>query len=116
PFFISWELVGKYPKILQDEVVGEAATQLFADAQAMLRRLIDEKLLKAQAVIGFWPANRSGPDSVTIETEDGQVTLEHLRQQTERNRSGKTSSQSQCISLADYIAPVESGAQDYMGG
>ncbi|GAA3949376.1 methionine synthase [Allohahella marinimesophila] len=117
PFFISWELVGKYPKILEDKVVGEAATQLFKDAQAMLRRIIDEQLLEAKAVIGFWPATRTGPDSVTIDTaEEGDITLEHLRQQTERNRSGKTSSQSQCLSLADYVAPADSGVQDYMGG
>ena len=83
PFFISWELVGKYPKILEDEVVGEAATQLFKDAQAMLSRIIDERLLQAKAVIGFWPAIRTGSDSVTIETSGtDRMTLEHLRQQT----------------------------------
>jgi len=113
PFFISWDLAGKYPDILQDEKVGEAARQLFADAQAMLRRLIDEKLIKARAVIGFWPAARINGDDIEVYTDDerGEVlaTLHHLRQQAEKP-NGKPN-----FSLADFIAPQSSGCQDYIG-
>lgn len=114
PFFISWDLSGKYPKILKDEKVGEAATNLFKDAQAMLKKLIDEKLLKARAVIGFWPANTTQDDEITVYTDDSrssvELTLNHLRQQSDK-AGGLTSR-----SLADFIAPSETGAKDYIGG
>ncbi|MFV1873853.1 MAG: methionine synthase [Oleiphilus sp.] len=114
PFFISWDLAGKYPKILEDEKVGEAATSLFNDAQAMLRKLIDEKLLKAKAVIGFWPANASKDDEVTVYQDDSRsealLTLNHLRQQSDK-AGGLTSH-----SLADFIAPKSSEKPDYIGG
>ena len=112
PFFISWDLAGKYPRILTDEVVGEAATALFHDAQAMLSKLIDEKLIKARAVFGFWPANQVRDDDLEVYGEDGQplATLHHLRQQTIKPQ-GKPN-----LSLADFVAPKESGVTDYMGG
>ncbi|WP_202401760.1 methionine synthase [Pseudomonas oryzihabitans] len=112
PFFISWDLAGKYPRILTDEVVGEAATALFDDAQAMLSKLIDEKLIKARAVFGFWPANQVRDDDLEVYGEDGQplATLHHLRQQTIKPE-GKPN-----LSLADFVAPKETGVTDYMGG
>lgn len=112
PFFISWDLAGKYPRILSDEVVGEAATALFDDAQAMLRKLIDEKLIKARAMFGFWPANQVRDDDLEVYGEDGQplATLHHLRQQTIKPE-GKPN-----LSLADFVAPKETGVTDYMGG
>ncbi|GAC1037435.1 methionine synthase [Pseudomonas sp. No.117] len=112
PFFISWDLAGKYPRILTDEVVGEAATALFHDAQAMLRKLIDEKLIKARAVFGFWPANQVRDDDLEVYGEDGQplATLHHLRQQTIKP-DGKPN-----LSLADFVAPKETGVTDYVGG
>ncbi|QLF94721.1 methionine synthase [Pseudomonas sp. ABC1] len=112
PFFISWDLAGKYPRILDDEVVGEAATALFADAQAMLRKLIDEKLITARALFGFWPANQVNDDDLEVYGEDGQplATLHHLRQQTIKP-DGKPN-----FSLADFVAPKTSGTTDYVGG
>ncbi len=112
PFFISWDLAGKYPRILTDEVVGEAATALFNDAQAMLKKLIDEKLIKARAVFGFWPANQVEHDDLEVYGADGETlaTLHHLRQQTIKP-DGKPN-----LSLADFVAPKDSGVRDYLGG
>jgi 5-methyltetrahydrofolate--homocysteine methyltransferase len=112
PFFISWDLAGKYPRILADEVVGEAATSLFNDAQAMLTKLVDEKLIKARAVFGFWPANQVDEDDIQVYGDNGEAlaTLHHLRQQTVRT-DGKPN-----FSLADFVAPKESGVIDYVGG
>ena len=114
PFFITWELAGKYPAILEDAVVGAQATELFRDAQAMLQRIIDEKLLKASATIGFWPAARSGADDITVFADESRseviATLHHLRQQVEKP-NGKPN-----LSLADFVAPANSKAQDYIGG
>lgn len=114
PFFITWDLVGKYPKILDDETVGETARNLFNDAQVMLRKLIDEKLIQAKAVLGFWPAARTQSDEVSVYTDSNKTeiacTLNHLRQQAEK--PGGQAYQS----LADYIAPASSSTQDYIGG
>ncbi len=112
PFFISWDLAGKYPRILTDEVVGEAATALFADAQAMLKKLIDEKLISARAVFGFWPANQVKDDDIEVYGENGQplATLHHLRQQNIKPDSKPN------LCLADFVAPKESGITDYVGG
>ncbi|HSC83634.1 MAG TPA: vitamin B12 dependent-methionine synthase activation domain-containing protein, partial [Pseudomonas sp.] len=112
PFFISWDLAGKYPRILTDEVVGEAATALFADAQALLKKLIDEKLISARAVFGFWPANQVEHDDIEVYGDDGQplAKLHHLRQQTIKP-DGKPN-----FSLADFVAPKDSGVTDYVGG
>src|SRR5690606_14840210 len=75
PFFHTWELRGSYPRILTDKVVGVEATALFADAQVMLRKLIDEKLLKANGVIGFWPANSVNDDDIELYTDDTRTTV-----------------------------------------
>jgi 5-methyltetrahydrofolate--homocysteine methyltransferase len=113
PFFIAWNLSGRYPQILQDEVVGEAATSLFQDANEMLTKLIDEKLVQARAVIGFWPANRAGSDDIHIyEDETRQqvrAVLSHVRQQTAKV-NGRPN-----LSLADFVAPAKT-QPDYVGG
>ncbi|MBL4869186.1 MAG: methionine synthase [Pseudomonadales bacterium] len=114
PFFLTWELAGKYPNILDDKVVGEEATKLFRDAKEMLRRFIDENLIQANGVIGFWPANQVDGDDIEIVTEvNGQQArdrLYYLRQQTPRP-AGKPN-----LCLADYIAPKSTGKVDYIGG
>ncbi|MDO4896378.1 MAG: methionine synthase [Moraxella sp.] len=110
PFFISWGLVGKYPKIFDDDVVGAEARDLFDNAQAMIKKLIDEKLVTAKAVVKLSPASRTGADTVTVD-DDGRVfTFEHLRQQSDKV-TGKPN-----YSLADFIAPADSGQADYLGG
>jgi 5-methyltetrahydrofolate--homocysteine methyltransferase len=112
PFFMAWELKGKYPKILDDAVVGETARELFADAQTILKRILDEKLLTAKAVYGFWPAASDKDDVVlfTDESRSAELCRFHmLRQQWERK------GQKDFRSLADYVAPFESGREDYVG-
>ena len=113
PFFQSWELVGRYPMILDDAVVGEAARNLFADAQAMLAKMVSEKWLTAKAVVGLWPANSDGDDIVvwTDETRTKELTRFHtLRQQLAKDASRPN------MALSDLIAPVGSGVADYVGG
>lgn len=112
PFFISWDLAGKYPRILTDEVVGEAATSLFKDAQEMLHKLIDEKLIRSRAVFGFWPANQVDHDDIQLFDDNGAplAKLHHLRQQIIKT-DGKPN-----LSLADFVAPAGSGVTDYVGG
>ncbi|HET8710185.1 MAG TPA: vitamin B12 dependent-methionine synthase activation domain-containing protein, partial [Spongiibacteraceae bacterium] len=114
PFFISWDLAGKYPNILQDEKVGEAARNLFSDAQAMLKRIVDEKLIRARAVIGFWPAARVHGDDIEVCADDTRTrslaTLHHLRQQIDKPNKEPNAS------LADFVAPKGTKAQDYVGG
>ena len=112
PFFIAWDLAGKYPRILEDEVVGEAATALFSDAQAMLNKLIDEKLIRARAVFGFWPANQVQDDDLEVYGGNGEklATLHHLRQQIIKPDAKPN------LSLADFVAPKDSGITDYVGG
>ncbi|HSD92143.1 MAG TPA: methionine synthase [Methyloceanibacter sp.] len=113
PFFHAWELKGAYPRILKDDKYGEAARQLFDDAQAMLNQLIAEKWLTANGVVAFWPANSVGDDIelYTDETRSKRLaTLHTLRQQMARE-PGKPN-----IALADYIAPKETGLADYVGG
>jgi 5-methyltetrahydrofolate--homocysteine methyltransferase len=113
PFFKAWELAGKYPKILDDEVVGKEATRLFNDAQAMLEKIVSEKWLQARAVIGLFPANTINDDDVELYTDDTrtevQAVLHFLRQQMNRRKQAPN------YSLADFIAPKESGVKDYMG-
>ncbi|WP_089935455.1 methionine synthase [Candidatus Entotheonella palauensis] len=113
PFFIAWNLSGRYPRILQDEVVGEAATSLFQDANEMLERLIDEKLIRAKAVIGFWPANRVGSDDIYVYEDEARqqarAVLCHVRQQTDKS-NGRAN-----LSLADFVAPAHT-QPDYVGG
>jgi 5-methyltetrahydrofolate--homocysteine methyltransferase len=110
PFFNSWELYGKYPAILNDEVVGEQATSLFADAQKMLHQLINENWLTAQGVLGIFPANTINDDDIQLKTDNGQ-TLNFL---TLRQQSQKTAGAPN-LALADFIAPKDSGLQDYIG-
>ncbi|MCC5925713.1 MAG: methionine synthase [Bacteroidetes bacterium] len=113
PFFITWQLTGKYPAILEDKTVGVEARRLFDDANRLLDRVINEKLLAAKAVCGIFPANAEG-DDIHVYTDDTRTeirtTLHMLRQQTEK-REGQPN---RCI--ADYVAPVSSGKPDYIGG
>ena len=110
PFFNSWELYGKYPAILTDEVVGEQATSLFADAQKMLTQLIDENWLTAKGILGIFPANTINDDDIQLTTDNGQpITFLTLRQQAQKTAGAPN------IALADFIAPKDSGVQDYMG-
>jgi 5-methyltetrahydrofolate--homocysteine methyltransferase len=113
PFFQSWELAGKFPRILEDEVVGEHATQLYNDALVMLKQIVDEKWLTAKAVIGLFPANSVGDDDIEVYTDESRsevlMTLHSLRQQTERPPGRPNAA------LADFIAPKDSGVSDYIG-
>ena len=113
PFFSTWELHGRFPDILKDPVVGEEATKLYAEAQAMLKKIIAEKRYTAKAVIGFWPANSAG-DSVEVYADESRSrvlkTFHFLRQQNEKP-AGQFN---HC--LADFIAPKDSGRNDYLGG
>ncbi len=113
PFFQTWELKGRYPKILEDEKQGAAARQLFADAQAMLEKIIAEKWFTPRAVIGFWPAGAVG-DDIRLFTGEGRAqelaTFFTLRQQLAK-RDGKAN-----LALSDFVAPVDSGKPDYLGG
>ncbi len=112
PFFITWDLVGKYPKILNDEVVGEAAQNLFDDAQKLLKDIIDNKHLTARAVFGLWPANTVNHDDIEVYGQDGSTaaTLHQIRQQIQ-----KPGASEELASLADFIAPKESDLTDYIG-
>jgi 5-methyltetrahydrofolate--homocysteine methyltransferase len=113
PFFQTWELVGRYPLILNDPQAGKAARELFADAQAMLRRIVAEKWLTARAAIGFWPASAEGDDIVLFTGEDRATplaTIHTLRQQMSRE-SDKPN-----LALSDFVAPRETGLADYLGG
>ena len=109
PFFSTWELAGRYPAILDDAVVGKQARELLADARAMLRRIVDEKWLQAKAVIGLFPANAVG-DDVVAEVDGQPVTLHFLRQQVDKPVERPD------FCLADFIAPRDSGKQDWIGG
>ena len=108
PFFQTWQLAGKYPRILEDEIVGQEATNLFIDAQIMLKQIVEGKWLQANAVVGFWPANTVGSDDIQLTTEG--TTLHMLRQQGQKGKNVPN------ICLADFIAPIETGKQDYIGG
>ena len=113
PFFHAWELKGTYPRILKDDKYGEAARPLFDDAQAMLKQLIAEKWLTANAVVGFWAANSVG-DDIELYTDDTRTkrlaTLHTLRQQMARDASRAN------LALADFVAPKDTGVADYVGG
>lgn len=118
PFFHTWELRGSYPRILKDEIVGVEASKLFADAQALLKEVIDKKLLKAKAVIGFYEANSVG-DDIQLSVTGSQLpatgnrqraTIHTLRQQSEKAKGEPY------YALSDFVAPKETGIQDYWGG
>lgn len=129
PFFHTWELRGSYPKIFDDKNVGDEAKKLFNDAQVLLNKVVNEKLLTAKGVIGFWPANSVGDDIMLIPSptlpkgkgdeivtssplgrQGGEITIHTLRQQAEK-MAGEP-----YYALSDFIAPKESGVQDYFGG
>jgi 5-methyltetrahydrofolate--homocysteine methyltransferase len=105
PFFASWDLVGRYPAILQDEIVGEAARNLFNDAQAMLKQLVAEKWVTASGVVGFWPANADGDDIVLWKDENRRY--EHARLHTLRQQMDKGEGKGANFALADFIAPLQ---------
>ena len=109
PFFIAWEMHGKFPAILSDNVIGVEATKLYNDAKKLLQQVIDEKWLSARGVVGFWPANKIAPDTVDVKADATTIHLEFLRQQIK-----KTAGQPN-LSLADFIAPAEKNCQDYLG-
>jgi len=112
PFFLTWELKGKYPKIFSDPTYGESAKKLYDDARVLLDEIVRGKLLKARAVYGFWPAGSVG-DDIALFTDESRskelVRLHTLRQQWERK------GQKHFTAMADYVAPVDSGRQDYVG-
>ncbi|WP_236014226.1 methionine synthase [Marinobacterium alkalitolerans] len=113
PFFQSWELAGRFPRILDDEVVGTEARKLYQDAKLMLRDIIDNKKLRARGVIGLFPANSVGDDDIELYTDDSReqvrMKVHHLRQQTQKVEGRYN----HCLS--DYVAPKETGVQDYVG-
>jgi 5-methyltetrahydrofolate--homocysteine methyltransferase len=112
PFFASWELVGRFPAILEDDVVGKAATDLYEDAQRMLDRILQEGLLEARGVVGFWPANADG-DDVIVYADENRTTelarLHTLRQQMLKTGDGAN------VAMSDFVAPVGT-KPDYIGG
>lgn len=109
PFFQTWELRGSYPRILEDKVVGDEARKLFEDAKALLKRIVDNKLLTAKAVIGFWPAQTVG-DDIVLDVEGKEVVIHTLRQQAEKTDGNPY------YALSDFIAGKETGVRDYFGG
>jgi 5-methyltetrahydrofolate--homocysteine methyltransferase len=114
PFFASWELIGRYPLILEDEIVGEAAKDLFRDAQAMLKRIIDEKWFTAKGVVGFWPARADGDDIAVYadESRAEEIARFHTLRQQIKKSNGKPN-----LALSDFIAPLNKNGegQDYIG-
>jgi len=113
PFFISWDISGKYPAIFDDPKRGEAARSLFEDGKKILARMIDENRITAKGVIGFWPANRRGDDIVVYTDESRSeelTTLHHLRQQDEK------APDKPMMALSDFVAAEDSGKTDYVGG
>jgi 5-methyltetrahydrofolate--homocysteine methyltransferase len=114
PFFQTWELHGRFPKILQDEVVGTEATKLYNDAKTLLQRVVDEKWLNAKAVIGLWPANSINDDDIEVYADESRsevsAELHHMRQQL------KKSAKADNMCLADFVAPKATGISDYIGG
>jgi len=111
PFFRTWELFGKYPAILTDEVVGEQATSVFADAQEMLKVILAEKKLTAKGIYGIFPANQIDDDDIELRDENGKVLEKFLtlRQQSQKTKGAPN------IALSDFILPKDSGITDYMG-
>ncbi|TKC13083.1 methionine synthase [Pedobacter polaris] len=122
PFFHTWELRGSYPKIFEDKFVGDEAKKLFNDAQTLLQRIVNEKLLTAKGVIGFWPANAVGDDIELQVTGYGLQDLQHTTHNSQpimihtlRQQAEKMAGESY-YALSDFVAPKESGVQDYFGG
>lgn len=114
PFFQTWELAGRFPKILEDEVVGAEATKLYADAKAMLNKIVDEQWLSASGVVGIWPANAIGGDDIELYTDENRsekLSVAHTLRQQSKKGSGIPN-----IALSDFVAPKDSGLHDYLGG
>lgn len=109
PFFQAWELAGKYPAILEDEVVGKQASELYRDARAMLDKIVAEKWLTAKAVFGLWPANSVGDDVIVDAGAADPIALRFLRQQVDKPADRPD------FCLADFVAPKDSGKQDWIG-
>jgi 5-methyltetrahydrofolate--homocysteine methyltransferase len=109
PFFIAWEMPGRYPQVLEDATFGEEAKKLFADANRLLERIIKENWFRAEAVYGCWPAHSNNADTIHLKTDQGEVKLEMLRQQLKKAIGQPT------FSLADFIRPEQQGGNDYMG-
>src|SRR5690606_19105871 len=114
PFFQTWELKGRYPKILTQPGVGEEATRVFHDAKKLLQEIIDHKLLEARAVIGLYPANTEEDDTIIVYTNDDR-TEEITRFHTLRQQGGKAGGLPN-MAFSDFIAPVGTGVKDYIGG
>ncbi|TYC52314.1 methionine synthase [Rhodobacterales bacterium] len=114
PFFATWEIRGRYPAVLTDNRYGPAATALFDDAQRMLEEIVEKKLLTARGVAGLWPANAVG-DDIRLFTDESRgetlATMHTLRQQMSRNAGGRAN-----VALSDFVAPLESGVPDWLGG
>ena len=110
PFFRSWDLHGKYPAILNDEVVGKQATELFEDAKVLLQKVLDEKLLTGRAIFGIFPANQINEDDIEVISNEGEKSIFRTLRQQLKKRDGVPN-----IALADFIAPVDSKIQDYIG-
>jgi len=114
PFFATWEIKGTYPAVLEDDRYGETARQLFEDAQALLKQMLDEQWVRAHGVVGFWPANTVGDDDIAVYTDETRnerlATLHTLRQQIARD-NGRANT-----ALSDFLAPADSGVADYIGG
>ncbi|WP_309604541.1 methionine synthase [Phenylobacterium sp.] len=117
PFFASWELIGRYPQILADDVVGEAATSLFKDGQVMMQQIIGQQWFEARGVVGFWPANSDG-DDIVLYTDETRTTvlarLHTLRQQMAKDKSQADGGRAN-VALADFVAPVGT-KPDWVGG
>jgi 5-methyltetrahydrofolate--homocysteine methyltransferase len=114
PFFIGWEMPGRFPEVLTDKIFGTEATRLYNDAQKLVQKIVDEKWFTADGVIGFWPALSNNRDTITLQTEGGEVKLESLRQQMKK-AIGQPS-----YSLADFVMPdtihdSRLTIDDYMG-
>jgi 5-methyltetrahydrofolate--homocysteine methyltransferase len=116
PFFQSWELAGRYPQILDDPVVGKQARELHGDARAMLASIVAEKWLTAKAVVGFWPAGSVGDDVVVSPTAPDPAPAEPCRLHFLRQQADKPAGERANLCLADFIAPAESGREDWIGG
>ena len=110
PFFISWDLHGKYPNILEDNLVGQEATKLFEDAQSMINQIISKKLLKPRAVFGIFEANSVNDDDIKVRLNKRDLVLFRTLRQQLQKRPGKSN-----YALADFIAPESSGITDYIG-
>lgn len=108
PFFIAWEMPGRFPEVLSDKIFGAEAKRIFEDAQKLVKKIVDEKWFTANGVIGFWSASSNNADTITLQTEKGEVKLEMLRQQLKK-AVGQPS-----FSLADFVCPQKLGA-DFMG-